>query len=368
MLYVVVHSIIGLQVYAHYARTEWWIWGAVATLATVLLAVGSGLYVRAARYELFLISHIVLAVLVVVGCWYHLWGWYASMGISLPDSDTWGYEVWLYFAIAVWSFDRLFRAGRVLKNGARRAQVTDLGGGYVRVDIPCVRWGLAPGLHAYVCFPTLDPLRPWENHPFSVIPTAILPAPAVGCGIIKGEEDKECELGPRLATQADSPGDDRPVGAGITLFVKKAAGLTRRLQAHGSLLALLDGPYTNSRAAGAVLRCDRVLLIAGGIGITSILAWTSRHRNVKLAWSVSESARCLAEAIDLSGVADREVRVGGRFNIDELVHGEAVAGWDRVGVVVSGPGSLCDDVRAAVAAAGRRGRTVFELEVDAYSW
>jgi hypothetical protein len=29
---------------------------------------------------------------------------------------------------------------------------------------------------------------------------------------------------------------------------------------------------------------------------------------------------------------------------------------------------LCDDVKAAVVAAERKGKAVFELEIDAYSW
>jgi hypothetical protein len=358
MLYVVIHSIIGLRVYVQYAQTEWWIWGAVATLGTVILTIGSGLYVRVAQYELFLISHIVLSVFVVVGCWYHLFGWYASMGMSL--TDTWAYELWLYFAIAVWFFDRLFRVARVLKNGARRAQVTNLGHGYIRVDIRGVRWGSAPAQHAYVHFPTLDPLRPWENHPFSVIPAPSLVHPGTPWS---GKDEESQQGGTALAKKSS---DDRP-SVGITFFIKQSTGITKRLRAHGGLLTLLDGPYSNGHP-GPVLRCDRILLIAGGIGITGILPWAYQHWNVKLVWSVSESARCLTEAIDLGGVADKEVRVGRRFNVDELVDGEAVAGWERVGVVVSGPGSLCDDVRAAVAAAGRRAKTVFELEVDAYSW
>ena len=126
-LYVVIHSCIGLQIYAHNSQAEWWIWGAVATIATVALALFSGLYVRASQYELFLISHVVLSVFVVVGCWYHIFGWYVSMGILPPT--TWGYEIWVYFGIAVWAFDRLFRIGRVLKNGAPRAHVTALGDG-----------------------------------------------------------------------------------------------------------------------------------------------------------------------------------------------------------------------------------------------
>lgn len=355
-LYVVIHSIIGLQAYAQQAQTVWWAWGAVATITTVLLAVGSGLYVRASQYELFLIFHVVLSVFVVVGCWYHIVGWYASMAIFIPD--TWGYEIWVYFGIAVWFFDRLVRLGRVLKNGALRAQATDLGNGYVRIDIPGVRWGSVPGQHTYVYFPTLQPLRPWENHPFSVIPTPSLPQPASSV-----HKDAEKQDGAGLAK---TPSDDRH-SVGITLFVKQAAGITKHLRAHDGLLTLLDGPYSNCRTAH-VLRCDRILLVAGGIGITGLLPWAHQHWNVRLVWSVSESARCLTDAIDLGGVADKEVRVGSRFDVAELIEAEARAGWERVGVVVSGPGGLCDDVRAAVAAAGRRSKTVFELEVDAYSW
>jgi hypothetical protein len=40
----------------------------------------------------------------------------------------------------------------------------------------------------------------------------------------------------------------------------------------------------------------------------------------------------------------------------ELTEREADAGRDRVGVVVSGLGGLCNDVRAAAVAAGRKGR------------
>lgn len=40
-----------------------------------------------------------------------------------------------------------------------------------------------------------------------------------------------------------------------------------------------------------------------------------------------------------------------------------------MGIVVCGPGGLCDDVRAAVVCASKLGQgTEFELEVEAYSW
>ncbi|KLU92765.1 hypothetical protein MAPG_11706 [Magnaporthiopsis poae ATCC 64411] len=125
--------------------------------------------------------------------------------------------------------------------------------------------------------------------------------------------------------------------------------------------------YSNGRVSD-ILRCDRVLLLAGGIGITGMLPWMHQQPSVKLVWSVAESARCLVEAVDLEAAPGNNARMVSRFDVRELVACEAEAGWDRFGVAVSWPGSVCDDVRAAVAEAGRNGRTVFALEVDAYSW
>ena len=342
----------------------YWIWGAVATVAVMILVVASGLYVRAFAYEFFLITHILLSVFVIAGCWYHIKLW-----IGL----TWGYESWLYAACAVWAFDRLARLGRILKTGIRRAKVTHLGGDYFRIDVVGIRWGSAPGKHVYAYFPTLNPLRPWENHPFSVLPTALLqpscPSPnseIVGptAGSDHGDVEKYDVFTERVKTAPDS----RPT-VGLTLIIRQSGGMTKSLQAYDSLLTLLDGPYPNNPTK-EVLRCDRLLLIGGGIGITGLLPWVLNHRNVKLCWSVKERARCLVEAVDgvLSGIAEKNVAIGHRLDVSDLLASEVDSGWRKVGVVVSGPGGLCDDVRAAVAAAGRKGNTVFELEVEAYSW
>ncbi|KAK3379111.1 ferric reductase-like transmembrane component [Lasiosphaeria ovina] len=392
-LHAVLHSVVALRVYyAADVDTAWWAWGAAATVAAVALAVGSGTYVRRRHYELFYAAHVLLAAVVLAGCWFHVVLWYESMGMAIPDTPS--YEIWLYFAIAVWGFDWVVRAVRLVKNGVRRATVTDLGAGYVRVDVAGVRWGAEPGVHVYVCFPTLSPLRPWENHPFSVIPTHVLLPSSVSSALSsdsagefvesqagdswpkdqeKQQQHQEDSAVARVDSASGGSGGANLGTAGITLFIKKSGGMTKHLQSHDGLLTLLDGPYSNSNrgSRGEVLRCDRVLLVAGGIGITGVLAWAShQHWNVKLVWSVAESARCLVDAVDLCRVvvAAKEVRVGRRFDVDELIADEEDAGWARVGVVVSGPGGLCDSVRAAVAAAGRRGRTVFELEVEAYSW
>lgn len=364
-LQVLLHSLLALPLYyPSEAKKEYWIWGAVATVAVMILVVASGLYIRLFVYEFFLITHILLSVFVIIGCWYHIKLW-----IGL----TWGYETWLYAACAVWGFDRLARIGRILKTGLRRAKVTDLGGGYVRVDIVGIRWGSKPGKHVYAYFPTLSPLRSWENHPFSILPTALLQPScrSLSSEIISptaGSDYIDVKRHDGFTERAETALDSHPT-VGLTLFIRKSTGMTKYLQAHNGLLTLLDGPYSNNPSK-EVLRCDRLLLIGGGIGITGLVPWVANHWNVKLCWSVKETAKCLVEALDgvLSGIAEKDVKVGNRLNVSELLAEELDSGWCKVGVVVSGPGGLCDDVRAAVAAAGKKGNTVFELEVDAYSW
>ena len=367
---VLLHSILALALYINtgsYSSEEklpYWIWGAVATVAVSIMLVASGLYVRRWSYEIFLITHIVLAVIVIVGCWYH---------VDLRFERRWGYEMWLYAVCAVWFFDRLARVLRILKTGVRRAKVADVGDGFVRVDVEGIRWGAAPGQHVYAFFPSLNPLRPWENHPFSVLPTSILRSSnhslsAKNSDLTAGTEHSDVEKheGTTIRTKTML---GSTTTAGLTLFIKKSTGMTKSLKAHNSLLTFLDGPYPNN-STKSILRCDRLLLIGGGIGITGLLSWVDSHSNAKLCWSVKATAECLVQAMDgaLSRVSEKDVRVGRRLDIRALLSEEVHSGWATIGVVACGPGGLCDDVRAAVAAAGKKEKVLFELEVDAYSW
>ncbi|KAF4994630.1 hypothetical protein FGRMN_5675 [Fusarium graminum] len=362
--------------------TDWRRWGDATTVLAVVTCLGSGLYVRKANYEFFLLMHIIIALLIVVGCWYHLMLRYKSIRLHSPGYTS-GHEIWLYFTFAVWSFERFVRIVRIVRLGMLRSRVKDIGAGYVRIDVPSVRWGLDPGKHVFVYFPTLAPMRPWENHPFSVIPTVVLrrhaspssPLSPISPGASSGLDDVEKSTAHiKVGDSLPMPGNSLPMAenmAGVTLFVKKSTGITKYLRSHEKLLTFLEGPYPGSDTR-EVLRCDRLLLIAGGVGITSLFALIHNHWNVKLAWSVKEDARCLVHelepALDSLPSAQSEVRVGSRFDINALLDEEASAGWKRVGIVVSGPGSLCDAVRAAVAGMGRHSKTTFELEVDAYSW
>ncbi|KAF2271448.1 ferric reductase transmembrane component 4 [Westerdykella ornata] len=376
-LQVILHSITELHLYR--ARGElateqvapYWIWGIVATLAVVIMVVASTLYLRRLSYEVFLILHIILAVFVLVGSWYH---------VEFLFSRKWGYEFWIYAACAVWFADRLMRVLRLLKNGARRAEVRDVSTNIVRIDIKDVRWDASPGKHTYAYFPTLNPLRPWENHPFSIIPTALLTSRdhslmgasshSSSAGSQHSQHEDIEKTG--VSTTAISGRESKHITtSGISLYVRKSAGLTKALKSDASLLTFLDGPYPNNSTSG-VLKTDRLLLIAGGIGITAVLPYLAHHPNVKLHWSVKSEAEGLVTDLGcvLKSMRECEVIVGSRLNVEGLLDKEGAAGWDRIGVVVCGPGGLCDAVRDSVARRGRRKEkdVVWELDVEAFSW
>lgn len=217
----------------------YWIWGVVATLTTIIMLVASGLYVRSWSYEVFLITHILLAVITIAGCWYH---------VVIHFGYSWGSPQWLMVACGLWFLDRLIRLMRVLKNGICRAYVTDLGDDFVRLDIEDVRWNPDAGMHVYAYFPTVNPLRPWENHPFSVLPTSMLrsfnktpstPRSYSGEDLERGFLDKHMLAS---TTAIEVPAGDTTT-AGITLFVKRSTGMTKSLVANTSLMTLLGGPY-----------------------------------------------------------------------------------------------------------------------------
>ena len=185
------------------------------------------------------------------------------------------------------------------------------------------------------------------------------------------ERDVEKKVGVETTITSKPHGGSRLGGstAGISLYVRKSSGLTRALKTHASLLTLLDGPYPNT-STSAVLKTDRLILIAGGIGITAVLPFIAHHPNVKLYWSVKENAKGLVADLDgaLRNLREKQVDVGRRIDVGAVLDSEASTGWERIGVVVCGPGGLCDDVRASVVSKSRAGKTVWELDVEAFTW
>ena len=409
VLEVLIHSIAELRMYVVKGTlmTEqqelYWIWGSVGTVAGAILLVAS--IPRRFYYEIFLITHIILAVIFIVGTWYHI--------IYLYEFN-WGYQNWIYACAAVWFVDRLLRLGRIGKNGLQSATVELVGEELVRVDIPGVRWNAEPGQHAYVFLPALRKWAPWENHPFSVIPTEILrPARSItdGQAVAFTEADtaaavpfsrKASSSGSSHESDAITPADQnhrvegpdadaekslpvanyshrqsaatRDKSKGITIFIRRHTGITARLASlspSDRLTSLLDGPYRSVHNS-SILQVNRLIIIAGGIGITAVLPFVPHHRNVILYWGMREAQReviqHLQPAFQHLDDRDKNVVIGKRLDIGRIIEDEVRDGWGLVGVLVCGPGGMCDDVRKEVVRLGSITATRFELQVEAFAW
>lgn len=374
-LQIILHSVLELALYINkgtYAaelKEQYWIWGAVATAASSAMLFFNPLYFRRTSYEIFFIMHIILAVFILVGSWYH---------VELLYTRKWGYEFWLYAAFGVWIFDRTLRVLRIVKVGVRYSKVVDIDGNIVRIDVPGVRWGGSPGVHAYAFFPTLGELKPWENHPFSVVPTSMLlskKAVSREGSLFSTPSDKDAERNGHRPVVSELGQSQRETGttAGVTLYIKKSTGITKFLSGHDKLLTLLEGPYghTSLSSSNTILKCDRLILIAGGIGITAVLPFISSHPNVKLAWSMKREMEGMVRELNpvLEGLEEREktVVVSGRIDLTGLLEEEGQRGWGNIGVVVCGLGDMGDMVREQVVGLGKKGVAV-KLLVEAFCW
>ncbi|KAF4554735.1 Ferric reductase like transmembrane component-containing protein 2 [Elsinoe fawcettii] len=367
---IILHSLLEVVLYKHMgeyaseATSPYWQWGIVATVLACVMLVISTLWFRRASYEVFLVLHIVLAVLVLVGSWYH---------VELLFERKWGYQHWLYAAFAVWFFDRLVRVIRIVREGRKMAEVKEIGDGIVRVDVPGVRWGTGPGAHVYAYFPGLKKRWPWECHPFSVVPVLAQRETEVedSDSTATPTETLDVEKAPR--TSVTVPRRSKEV-VGIRLYCRRHKGLTNSLAA-GRLTALLEGPYHNHNMAlpGSVMDCDHLVLFAGGIGITGVAGFAVAHPRTKLYWSAREQTMPLVDDVRGSGVLEglgKDGLVlrtqGERWDFGSIL-AEEIGKGERVGVVVCGPPSFCDDVRDATARIGRQGMDV-RLAVEAFSW
>jgi hypothetical protein len=388
------HSAVWLQIYikqgakahAEQAALEYWIWGVIATLALVILLPLSILPIRRKVYELFLTTHVILAIISMIGCLLHIY---------YRFTWQWGYETWVYIAFAIWGFDRfLARPLRVFRNGVRRAYVSIVDEDYLKVHIPGVE---ASGV-AYLYFPTLT-WRIWENHPFSVAATsdlepAVISSPSGPDSISDSPIERTDKERYTVATRG-LPHLART--SGIVFFVRRRGGFTSQLALHASTLksalVLVESSYgpeqmsiIPSPAAKPSLQYPNTIFIAGGVGITSLLPTINRTSPfskssgvAKLFWgvrteplvlSVEEmigTVRRRADGRAKWGEVDVTVSIGKRFNLRRLLEAELREIQSGTTVIVCGPTGMTDDARTAVTSLARHGSVVRFCE-KSFSW
>lgn len=389
-----IHSAVWLQIYvkqgakahAEQAALEYWIWGVIATLALVVMLPLSILPVRQKIYEVFLATHVALAVLSMIGCLLHIY---------YRFTWQWGYETWVYIAFVIWGFDRFVaRPLRLFRNGMKRAYVTVVDSDYLQIHIPGVD---ASGI-AYLYFPTLS-WRVWENHPFSVASTSSLETKKAASRV---GSDLGSETEPETSIKEETQIASRsiPYGnteSGIVFFVRRRGGLTSQLEgfakSHTGALTLIESSYGSeqmsvipSPTTRPLLESPNTILIAGGVGITSLLPLLDRFNGLgapigkaKLFWGVrTEPLVMSVEAMlrkdgyrvngkALWGSVEVEVRIGERYDLYGLLEAELHKLHRGTTVVVCGPPGMTDDARIAVTSLARQGKTV-RFSEHSFSW
>ncbi|UNI23276.1 hypothetical protein JDV02_009107 [Purpureocillium takamizusanense] len=352
-----------------------WFWnaGVIATVLMVLLAVPGSIYwMRRRHYEMFLILHIILSMLVLLTMLGH---------VSIFKNHEFDGLFWV--PLYIWVLDRLTRAVRIILFSPRSWAADCLAtfhdsANIVRLVVPINKaaFKVRPGTFFYLMI--LDDSRPWESHPFTVA--------YVACD----DSAKSLSEQARLLDSDDDLADggepdlSQPSTPCMTFLIRPYDGQSRRLQelaasepsAPTRLRVMVDGPYGHSRALADY---DHILFIVGGSGVVTALSYlrsltqAPKGPKVEIHWAVREPAfarevlgdireMCSFDnlAIDLYissrtesvnvGEVPPEVRQHPQRPDAHLLVASAAAraGRDALSVVACGPARLSDDARRAV--------------------
>ncbi|KAK6458025.1 ferric reductase [Scheffersomyces xylosifermentans] len=251
---VVVHAVCySLYLRPQYRKGEtlesYIIWGGVATVAGLGIMVQGLLVLRRKWYEMFLLIHIILATVFIIGAWVHVLDLYC----------TWFY----YYTTMIWIFDRVIRIGRLISFGFPQAEVHLEADETLRVVVAKPsHWEVIPGGHAFIHF--LRPSCFWQSHPFTYT-------------IDTHDSDK------------------------IVLFIKVKNGVTSSLYDYlvthprrsTSIRVAIEGSYGEKTPAS---RYDNAVFIAGGNGIPGIYSEAydlvkksnNKRQKVNIIWVVRE--------------------------------------------------------------------------------
>ena len=362
-------------------------YGVVAVVAMTLIFITSPSIIRHAFYETFLATHILFAILVMVGVWVH-----CDLG-QLPQLP------YIQAVVGLWIGDRAARFARIVwynysrKSGWTQATVECLPGEACRVTLHLQAHAtVKPGSHAYLRFASINP---WESHPFSIAWT---------------KDRSISPLLPSTEKTSKSVYESEKSTTDVSFVIHAQTGFTRRLYNKSlassprplTLRAAFEGPYAGHHSLDSY---GSLLLFAGSSGITHQIPFlrhlisshangTVATRRITLVWIVRDVEHLewvrpwMDEILRLPSrrsvltiklfitrpKSPREIcspsstvqMFPGRPNIKLLMETEVK---DRVGamcVTVCGPGGLADNVREAVRNVQDVG--VVDLIEESFTW
>jgi hypothetical protein len=368
ILEAVLHSLVWLcratisnHNHAERVKSQYWIWGIIATVSFSLILFTSILPIRQRQYELFLVCHVVLALLALVGVWQHIWYKFTR------DLGSYGFEIWIWFTIAFWALDHIIRYLRIARNGIGNAEIIILDDDYIQINVR----GIEVEGHVYLYFPTLN-WRFWENHPFSVYASAlsdqtkgnILTPDSPRSQENSLNDDIEKKL-PNLHVETITKHNHQILYPGFSLLVRTMGGSTSQLRQRKSLPVLVEGSYHTPKPPSP--HC-RLVSIAGGVGITAVLPTLKLHQGPKKLYWGSRVHSLIDQVVPHLTDVEAELAVERRLDLPAILEEELKGPGCDVVVQVCGPSEMADEVRAIVSGYVRKGERNIHLDDESFGW
>ncbi|KAK6002611.1 hypothetical protein QM012_001361 [Aureobasidium pullulans] len=394
----------------------WLLLGVVATITMGLLLVFSVSWLRVKFYEFFLVVHIVLSVVTLVGCFLHT---------SIFDAR---YDAYLWPVAIVWVLDRALRLLRLItcsvhvRLGKQTIHRTYSTASYskksdvIRLDMRTDSFLAQPAAGQFYYLYQPSTWQGYENHPFTL---GAWKSPTV----VSDTASDSLLRHTNMPSELDEPDLDsryRPAVRTLTFWIRPYDGWTRRLrdeclQASARTVEptiLLEGPYGHHCPISSF---DSVLLIAGGTGIASAVPYILEHMaqsevnepvttRMHLIWTVRQASfieevfaqelRPAAQRDDFSADLFFTRKSEGpkhgrnhsecediRYLNSKLQYGRpditsaiakaatrAEMTRTKVAVLVCGPPAMADEARLAVHRSLRRGCHSVEYFEESFGW
>ncbi|KAI1055609.1 hypothetical protein LB505_010009 [Fusarium chuoi] len=373
----------------------WWV-GEVATIVMSLLVGASFYWIRRQQYELFLVVHIIMSIILLITMLAH---------VSIFQGE---YDVFFWVPCFIWVGDRVIRALRIAAFNPKlwdtwATSIYHPSSNIVRLVVP---WSSslykpAPGTFYYIH--VLNGPRCWESHPFTV---AMVTDEGQQGSKLLGEQVPL--LDGTVAEQSSDPADSQNIlsdSRTMTFLIRPYDGFTSRLRDAASAVwpknvpqrVLIDGPYGHTRPLHLF---DNVTFIVGGSGIVVPLSYLQRltgptaPRSVKIHWAVREPAFALdvlqTDIADALGSTNLSVEIHltthtpqdelnewpsqvtlrrGRIDASDVVRkrSEEVVG-ESLAIIACGPAQMADDARKTVADLLRNGVMKVEYFEESFQW
>lgn len=362
--------------------------GTAGTWAMFFILIFSLSPIRHAFYETFLVTHIILAFIALVGGLIHCLTTTEIAG-GLPQLP------WFIAMFAIWMFDRTARMVRLAycncsHRGFTEAVVEAMPGECSRVTMHLPRHvEIKAGSHAYIRFAGI---KPWENHPFSIAwvdhHSEELPL-----------DEKELMILKRKTTTSVSFVIGAQTGFTRDLFNRASESPSGAIKTR----AAMEGPYGGHHELDSYGHC---VLVAGATGITHQLSYLKpliegfnngsvATRRITLIWIVRDyealewirpwmdevlrmpnRKKILTIKLFITRPKNSKEIVSasttvqmfpGRPNIPLLIRKEVHAQMGAMAVTVCGPGALADDVRSGVRQVQDEG-TVVDFFEESFTW